>query len=134
MMNESGLRGHVGEGSVTIVLEKMRSGFLARRKALQPPSIHQKNIKPAIIVIVVKSDSTASGFEQIFIFVFAAVDGLSIQTCRASDIDERRSERIGWLFRVLVGCQPAQPRNEPENAFQRQDKRGTAERFQKPAA
>src|SRR5205823_6152663 len=64
-MYQTGFGGDVGEGAVTIVLEKMRKGFLSGGKAFETPAVHEKNIQPAVVVVIVESDSAASGFEEI---------------------------------------------------------------------
>src|SRR6202162_2768339 len=59
----SRLGGNVGEGAIAIVTEKMRSGFAARGKAFEPRTIHQENVEPAVVVIIIKSDTTAGRFK-----------------------------------------------------------------------
>src|SRR5580704_3696676 len=59
----SRLGGNVGEGAIAIVTEKMRSGFAARGKAFEPRTIYQENIEPAVVVIIIKSNTAAGGFK-----------------------------------------------------------------------
>src|SRR5690348_6687878 len=71
------LGSNVGEGAVSIVLEKMRHWLLAFGKTFQARSVHQKNVEPAIVVIIVESDTAAGGLKKIFVLMLTAVDGLS---------------------------------------------------------
>src|ERR1700733_8441598 len=70
---------HIGEGSIAIVLEETTVRFLALRKTLQPPAIDQKEIDPAIVIVVVEGQATASSFKEVFIGEFAAVDCLNVE-------------------------------------------------------
>src|SRR5262249_22677600 len=65
---------HVGKGAVAIVLEEMRDRFLANRKTFEPRTINEKNIEPAVVVVIVERNTAARGFEQIFVLMFAAVN------------------------------------------------------------
>ena len=81
--------GDVGEGSVAIVFEEMRSRFLSPAgNPSKTRTIHQKNVQPAVVVVVVKRDAAAGGLEQIFVFVLAAEDGFGVEAGRAPDIDK----------------------------------------------
>jgi len=40
------------------------------------------------VVVVVEGYAAASSFEQVFILVFAAVDGLGVQAALAGNVDE----------------------------------------------
>ena len=115
-MNQTGFGGDVGEGAVTIILEKMRKGFLSGGKAFEAPAVHEKNIQPAVVVVIVESDSTASGFEEIFIFVFATENSFGMEAGLASNVDEADPQivRCGGRFESSPrgeGCEapPAWP-------------------------
>ena len=56
---ESSLGGNIGKGAITIIAKKMRDRFTSSRKPLQPPTVHQEDIEPAVVIIVVKCDATA---------------------------------------------------------------------------
>ncbi len=85
--------GDVGESAVAIILEQMRMWFLAFRKTFQAPAIHQKNVQPAVVVIIIKSDSAARGLKQKLIFVFAAKDRFCVEPGFFGDVHEVDAER-----------------------------------------
>src|SRR5579863_5123397 len=141
-MRDSSLQSHVGESSVAIVAEKMRSWFVAGGEALKARSVHQKYIEPAIVVVVVEGNAASSSLEQIFILVLAAVDGLGIQAGLACNVEEGDSQvaaRCRLLFRRTSFLQWWRTRAQParasqrEHAFERKHQGRTAERFQKTA-
>src|ERR1039458_4288096 len=87
----------------------MRRGFAAGGKALESPAVHDKDIEPSVVVVVVERDATASGFEQILVLVFSAEDGFDIQTGFVRDVAETDAEiggrRRGFLLTdLLAGC------------------------------
>lgn len=47
-------------------------GLLAFAKPFEPPPVDEKNVQPAVVIVIVERDAAASGLEQIFIFVFTA--------------------------------------------------------------
>ena len=61
----------------------MRSRLLAGWKSFEPPTVHQKNVQPAVVVVIVKCNAAAGGFEQIFVFVLAAIDCFRVEAGRA---------------------------------------------------
>src|ERR1700749_3811204 len=63
LMFQTRARSYVSERSIPIILEQMASWLLSRWEPLQSPSVHEKQIKPAVIVVVVKSQPTASGLQ-----------------------------------------------------------------------
>src|SRR5205814_10248800 len=93
-MNESGLRSYVSEGAVAIVFEEMRGGLLAWRKTFQPPAVHEKNIEPTVVIVVVKCHAATGRLEQVFVLVLAAIDRFSIESSLAPNIDECRAKRV----------------------------------------
>src|SRR5437879_3431840 len=46
---------YIGERAVAVVLVEMASRLLAWWEAFEPPSVHQKNVQPAIVIIVVEA-------------------------------------------------------------------------------
>ncbi len=62
-----------------LFLKRWQCGSVAARKAFQPPAVHQENIEPAIVVVVVKREAAAGCFEKILVLVLAAVDRLDGQ-------------------------------------------------------
>ena len=124
VVNESDLRRHVGKRAVTIILEEMRGGLLARRKSLEAPAVHEKDIEPAVVVVIVKGDSTAGSFKQIFVFVLAAIDCYGVQPCGPPDIDEAGPQRLAFFTGILRNYEPIGARwDQPKNALQWQDQR-----------
>ena len=115
-MRDSGFCGDVGESAIAIVAEEMRRGLAARRKAFQPRSIHQKNIEPAVVVVIVEGNAATRGFEQIFIFVLSAEDGFRIQAGFASYV-EKADAKIGALGLLVWLFRPAAARNQPGRAI-----------------
>src|SRR5947199_7832300 len=90
-VRDAGFQGNVGKRAVPIVAEQMRGGLTAFGKTFKARAVDQENIEPAVVVVVVKGDAAARGFEQIFVFVLAAENGLCIQTGFAAHIDEDHS-------------------------------------------
>ena len=87
-VRDSGLRGHVGEGAVAIVAKQMRRRFAPRGKALEPRAVHQKNVEPSVVVVVVEGNAAAGGFQQIFVLVLAAENGFRVQPGFARDVEK----------------------------------------------
>ncbi len=142
-MCDSGLRGDVGERAITIVAKQVRSRLASDGKALQPRPVHQKNVEPTVVVVIVEGNAAARGFEQIFILVFAPVDRFGVQSGLTCDVEkahaqiaavDRRfvSRGSGFLLR-RTRSQPARTGHR-QHAFQRKHECRTAERFQKNAA
>ena len=69
----------VGEGTVPIVLEEMRDGFLALRKSLDTGAVDEENVDPVVMIVVEESYSAACGFEEISVFAFTTVDGFGVK-------------------------------------------------------
>ena len=94
---DSGFRGDVDKSSVAIILEKMRSGLLPCGKTFQARAVHEKNVEPAVVVVIVEGDAAAGRFEQIFVFVFAAEERFDVEAGFFRDVDEADAEvRPAW--------------------------------------
>lgn len=113
---------------------------LALGKTFQPPSIHEKNVEPVVVVVIVESGAAARRFQKIFVFVFAAIDGLCVEAGFAGDVEETDTD---FLWRRRIGIRMVLPggrlireqrARERQDAFERQDERGTAKRLKKNAA
>src|SRR6202035_3933924 len=100
-MGHAGFGRDIGKSPVAIVFEEMRSGFLTGWKALKARAVHQKNVQPAVVVVIVESDAATRGLEQVFILMLAAVDGLCVQSRFARNVDETQPQ-AGARFRWLV--------------------------------
>ena len=85
---ETGFVGDVGEGAVTIVLEEVRARFLAFGEAFQTRAVYDKDVEPAVVVVIVEGNSAAGRLEQIFVLVLSAKDGFGIQARFRCDINE----------------------------------------------
>src|SRR5260370_37877619 len=137
-MNQTGFRGDVGESAVAVIFEKMRSWFLPRGKTFEAPAVHEKNILPTVVVVIVEGDAAGGGFEKISVFVFAAEKGFGVEARFARDVEEsdtqivrRRSRRIENIPRGRrCGVPPAWPR-ERKDPVQWQYYRRTTKRFKK---
>src|SRR6476646_8156739 len=110
----------------------MRNWFLALGKSFEAPAVHQENVQPVVVVIVVESDSATSCFKQIFIFAFAAENCFCVATGFASDVDKTDADFFLW-WRILIrisqrrqGLIQMKRTRKSEDALQRQDKSGTA--------
>src|SRR4030095_8936960 len=71
---QSGLLCYIGERSVTIVSEKAVSRSW-RSCTLQGLAIHEKNVLPAVVVIVKEGCTTTGRFKDIFVLVAPTVYG-----------------------------------------------------------
>ena len=89
----------IGEGSITIVLVEVAGGFLPLGEPSQARTVHDEDIEPAIIVIIVESNSTTGCFQQVLVLMFSAENGLGIQSGFSRDVDELHAEIQGLLFR-----------------------------------
>ena len=103
-VSDAGFGGDIGESAVAIVLEQMRGGLLAGGEAFQARAVHQKNIEPAVVVVIVEGDAAAGGFEQIFILVLAAENRFGVESGFFRDVDEidaRAARTVRVLAQVL---------------------------------
>src|ERR1700737_1653361 len=123
----------------------MRRRLLPNRKSLQPPSIHQKNIQPSVVVVIVESHPAACRFQQIFIFVLPTKNSFGVQPRLFCNIQKTQSQgtsrnrssssrRGGDLLNFAPHSLDISRTRETQNVFEREDRRGTAQRLQKRAA
>jgi hypothetical protein len=70
----------------------MTARFLAGGETFQAPAVDEKYVKPAIVIVIVEREATASGFKQIFILAFAPVGSFDGQARLLDDIDEIDAE------------------------------------------
>jgi len=103
----SSLARHIGESSIVIVVVKMAGWLDSLREALQRGSVYKKNVRPAIVVIVKEGRSAARSFHDVFFCFFAAVFGLGMQPCSASDVHKIYARWHGsrpfYGFRSILG-------------------------------
>src|SRR5258708_1559985 len=135
-MMQAGFGSDVGEGAVAIVFEKMRNRFLASRKTFEAPAVDEENIQPAVVVVIVKSDTAAGGFEKVFVFVLATENGFGVQAGLARNVEEGNTNIAGRSSSSLLqrGAKRKQRRRplfgkrQGKKFFQREDDCATAER------
>ena len=89
---EPSLERDVGESAVAIVLEQVVERLFARWKAFEPRTVDQKNVEPAIVVVVIERDAAASGLEQVFVLVLAAKDRLGVESGFFCNVDKGDAE------------------------------------------
>ena len=77
-----------------LLSKQMRSRLTAGGEAFETRTVHEKNVEPAIVVVVVERNSATGCFEQIFVLVFAAEDRLGIQAGFAPHVEEGDSEIV----------------------------------------
>src|SRR5947199_161790 len=100
-MQQASLRSHVHERAVAIVLKQVGRGSLAGGKTLKPRAIHEENIQPTVVAVIVECDATTGRLQQILVFVLTAEDRLYIQPRLASYVDEINAEASGRGCRSL---------------------------------
>src|SRR6185437_414522 len=88
------------------------------REALEAPAVDQKNIQPAIVVIIVERHAATRGLKEIFVLVFAAVDGFRVEPGLARHVDKAQSQASDGFCRLF--CRGVQ-RLRPQRTSQRQD-------------
>src|ERR1019366_4066155 len=78
----------------------MAPRLLTRREAFQAPAVHQEDIQPTIVVVIIETQATAGSFQKIFVLSLAAIDGFHGQAGFFDNIYETEAER-GALNRRL---------------------------------
>ena len=69
---ESGLNGHVGECAVMVVSIETIARTLPGRKSFEPGAIYEKNVRPAVVVVIEDGDASACGLDDVFLGIKAA--------------------------------------------------------------
>src|SRR6266850_5638563 len=114
----------------------MRSGFLSGGKTFEAPAVDEKNVEPAVLVVIVESDAAAGGFEKIFVLVLAAVNGFGVQAGFARDVKKGNAEivRGNSSSGLLRSCSARKRLQHPlfrerqsEHFLEREHDRGAAE-------
>jgi hypothetical protein len=132
-VGDAGGEGDVGESAVAIIFEKAGDGFPTFGKSFETPAIHEKNVEPAVVVVIVESDAATGGFEKELVFVFAAVNGLCVEAGFFGDVEKIYAERGGFRESDRRCSARERRANQAENILQREDQSRTAEGFEKPA-
>ena len=67
-MEKTSFCSDVGKGAVTVVFEKVIGRLLARGETFQTRAVDQENVDPAVVIVIIKGDATAGGFEKVFVW------------------------------------------------------------------
>jgi|SRR5580692_12541570 hypothetical protein len=94
------LTGHVGEGSVTIIVVERRKRF-ARLVPGPVHGIHEQNVLPPVVVVIQKTNPTAHGFGEI---LFAERSAIVFEVNPGLRRDVGELDRAGWSPRSLMRC------------------------------
>src|SRR5208283_3473940 len=54
---------NIGERTVAVVLEQVTMWLLTLGEPFQPPSVHEKDVQPAIVVVIVEGEAAARRFQ-----------------------------------------------------------------------
>jgi hypothetical protein len=87
-VGNSGFESYIRERAIAIIAKKVRCWLLASGKTLEAHSVDQEDVQPAIVVVIVESDTAAGGFEQIFVLMLATKDRLGVEARFSSNIQE----------------------------------------------
>ena len=101
---------NVGEAAVMIVAVEMVGGALARGKSLQRGAIDEKNIRPAIVVVIQDCNTGASGFDDVLLGVLPAEHVHPRQPGFLGDVGEVGNcvlGKTGQRFRLSEGHRAA---------------------------
>ncbi len=60
--------GHIGESAIVVVVEERAAGFLASESHFHALGVGEIDVRPAIAVIIDKSDASAHGFDDVSLF------------------------------------------------------------------
>ena len=71
---ESSLHRHIGESSIVIISVQMIGRGLSPGKSFEGRAIHQKNIRPAIIVIIEDCRTRSGSLDDVFLRVLPSED------------------------------------------------------------
>ncbi len=71
---EAGLRGHIGEGSIVVVVIEMVGWRFALWKSFESGSVYKENVGPSVIVIIEDGNASAGGFDYVFLRCESAED------------------------------------------------------------
>ena len=92
---EAGFRSDIGEGSVAVVLKKMRCRRSTRRPAsIEARPIREIDIEPTVAIVIKEGESTPLGFNDVALAINTALYIGNIQSCLARYI--HKCHRRGW--------------------------------------
>ncbi len=69
---QASFAGNIGEGSVVVVAVELAGMAFPRAQIFERRSVHQKNIHPAVIVVIKDGDAPAHSFHDVSFFQASA--------------------------------------------------------------
>ena len=104
---QAGLFGNVSEGAIAIIFVEAVGG--ARRSALEQGPGEEKDIHPAVIVVVNEGAATAVGLQNVFVDLSTTVNGGRVKSGGGGYVGEMRVKRAPGrrLAGHGLGCVPA---------------------------
>src|SRR5271168_648624 len=70
----------------------MTAWLLSLGKTIQTPAVDEEEIEPAIVIVVIKCEPAACGFEQVFIPALRAIGGCDGKAGLSGDVDVAHAE------------------------------------------
>ncbi len=70
----------------------MTSGLVSSGKIFQAPTVHQKNVEPAILIVVVERNTATGGFQEVLVLILVAIDGFRVEARPSRHIDKLHPE------------------------------------------
>src|ERR1700747_3259053 len=96
--SETRTRRHVSKSSIVIVVIQVIGRSTFGREARDRRSIHEKNIRPAVVIIIKDCHTCAGAFEDVCAAMIAARNVCCSQSCLLSHVSE-----LGDLCRAALG-------------------------------
>src|SRR5277367_4338233 len=115
--SQAGLFGDVGERAVVIVVVETVGRTLASGKSFQPRAIYEKNVGPAVVVIIEDGHAAARGLDDVFLGVDTAKDVRRGEACLRCNVGKGGNRRRSGCFRLL--CNRIRRRSRPPSASNR---------------
>ena len=92
-MRQAGLFRDVRKRPVAIVSVEVVRRLLTFRETFQPPAVDEKQVRPAVVIVVKEGHAAARGLEEIFVGHLAPVDRLVRDPRLARHVGEGDSAR-----------------------------------------
>ena len=89
---KSRLRRHVFERAVALVPVQLIHGRGVRWKSFEGRAVHEKQVEPAVLVVIDGRDAGAGGLEQVFVGRGTAEHRRAVEARGAGDVAERKTE------------------------------------------
>src|SRR5438445_319951 len=87
-LQDPGLGSRVGECPVSVIVIEMARGGLAGGETFQARAAGDKNIQPAIVVVVKERNAGTVGFHDISLLIFVSINRRSSQAGARSNVGE----------------------------------------------